>query len=169
MLFCISSNNTSLGEVCTNLLGLEGKLQHIKLKQPPKRSTLSDANKRRDAVVFEQIYYGLLAFYKSTLSDSRFKENFGKELSIINSTTIFLFKDIQKCVGRKPVSGKSKGGIKVHLQIRADYNMPILVKFSDATVHDSNLVQHVSFNTDTIYCFDRGYIVYELLEQFNCE
>jgi len=38
MLFCVGSNSTSLREVCTNLLGLEGKLKHIKLKQPPKKS-----------------------------------------------------------------------------------------------------------------------------------
>ena len=169
MLFCVGSNSTSLREVCTNLLGLEGKLKHIKLKQPPKKSTLSDANKRRNAVVFEQIYYSLLEFYKSTLSDSRFRECFGKELSIIDSTTIFLFKDILKCVGRKPINGKNKGGIKVHLQIRADYNLPVLVKFSDATVHDSNFIQHISFHTDTIYCFDRGYVDYLLFERFNNE
>ena len=169
MLFCVGSNSTSLREVCTNLLGLEGKLKHIKLKQPPKKSTLSDANKRRSAVVFEQIYYDLLEFYKSTLSDSRFRENFGKELSIIDSTTIFLFKDILKCVGRKPINGKNKGGIKVHLQIRADYNLPTLVKFTDATVHDSNFIQHISFHSDTIYAFDRGYVDYVLFERFNQE
>lgn len=169
MLFCVGSNSTSLREVCTNLLGLEGKLKHIKLKQPPKKSTLSDANKRRSATVFEQIYYNLLAHYKPSLSDSRFRECFGKELSIIDSTTIFLFKDILKCVGRKPVNGKNKGGIKVHLQIRSDYNLPTLVKFTDATVHDSNFIQHVSFNQDTIYCFDKGYVDYELFERFNKE
>lgn len=108
MLLCIGSNSTSLREVCTNLLGLEGKLKHIKLKQSPKKSTLSDTNKRRSATVFEQIYYNLLSYYNSVLSDSQFIERFGKELSIIDSTTIFLFKDILKCVGRKPVNGKKK-------------------------------------------------------------
>lgn len=169
MLFCVGSNSTSLREVCTNLLGLEGKLKHIKLQQPPRKSTLSDANKRRSAAVFEQIYYDLLDNYGSILSDSRFRDNLGKELSIIDSTTIFLFKDILKCVGRKPMNGKHKGGIKVHLQIRADYNLPTLVKFTDATTHDSNFMQHVSFNSDTIYAFDRGYVDYLLFEQFNQE
>lgn len=169
MLLCIGSNSTSLREVCTNLLGLEGKLKHIKLKQPPKKSTLSDTNKRRSATVFEQIYYSLLSYYNSVLSDSQFRERFGKELSIIDSTTIFLFKDILKCVGRKPVNGKKKGAIKVHLQIRADYNMPTLVKFTDVTVHDSNFLQHILFNQDTIYCFDKGYVDYALFERFNKE
>ena len=52
----------------------------------------------------------------------------------------------------------------MHLQIRADYNMPTLVKFTDATVHDSNFLQHILFNQDTIYCFDKGYVDYAFLK-----
>ncbi|HMN31794.1 MAG TPA: DUF4372 domain-containing protein [Chitinophagaceae bacterium] len=59
MLFCIGSHCTSLREVCINLLGLEGKLKHIKLKQPPKKSTLADANKRR-----RQMYLNFLVLKK---------------------------------------------------------------------------------------------------------
>jgi hypothetical protein len=167
MLFASASNTTSLRDVTNGMLGLEGKLKHLNLKRPPKRSTLSDANKRRSYEVFEKIYYGLLELYKPVLSDSRFRNDFGKELSIIDSTSIFLFKDLLKCVGRKPASGKHKGGIKVHMQIRADYNAPVLVKFTDATTHDSTFMNKVDFTTDHIYVFDKGYNDYERFEQFN--
>ncbi|MFZ5553094.1 MAG: IS4 family transposase [Bacteroidota bacterium] len=167
MLFATASNTTSLRDVTNGFLGLEGKLKHLNLKQPPKRSTISDANKRRSYLVFEKIYYDLLNQYKPILSDSRFKNEFGKELSIIDSTTIFLFKDILKCVGRNPESGKRKGGIKVHMQIRADYNSPVLVKFTDATTHDSSFMQDIKFNSDQIYVFDKGYNDYERFESFN--
>lgn len=167
MLFATASNTTSLRDVTNGFLGLEGKLQHLNLKRPPKRSTISDANKRRSYQVFEKIYYDLLAQYKPILSDSRFKNEFGKELSIIDSTTIFLFKDILKCVGRKPESGKRKGGIKVHMQIRPDYNSLVLVKFTDATTHDSNFMNDIEFTSDHIYVFDKGYNDYERFESFN--
>jgi hypothetical protein len=167
MLFATASNTTSLRDVTNGFLGLEGKLQHLNLKRPPKRSTISDANKRRSYQVFEKIYYDLLTQYKPILSDSRFKNEFGKELSIIDSTTIFLFKDILKCVGRKPESGKRKGGIKVHMQIRPDYNSPVLVKFTDATTHDSSFMNDIEFTTDHIYVFDKGYNDYERFEYFN--
>jgi hypothetical protein len=167
MLFASASNTTSLRDVTNGMLGLEGKLKHLNLKRPPKRNTLSDANKRRSYEVFEKIYYGLLELYKLVLSDSRFRNDFGKELSIIDSTSIFLFKDLLKCVGRKPASGKHKGGIKVHMQIRADYNAPVLVKFTDATTHDSTFMNKVDFTTDHIYVFDKGYNDYERFEQFN--
>lgn len=47
--------------------------------------------------------------------------------------------------------------------------MPTLVKFTDVTVHDSNFLQHILFNQDTIYCFDKGYVDYALFERFNKE
>lgn len=167
MLFATASNTTSLRDVTNGFLGLEGKLQHLNLKRPPKRSTISDANKRRGYQVFEKIYYDLLTQYKPILSDSRFKNDFGRELSIIDSTTIFLFKDILKCVGRNPESGKRKGGIKVHMQIRPDYNSPVLVKFTDATTHDSSFMDDIEFTSDHIYVFDKGYNDYERFEYFN--
>jgi len=55
MLFATTSNTTSLRDVTNGLIGLEGKLQHLSLKRPPKRSTISDANKRRSYQVFEKI------------------------------------------------------------------------------------------------------------------
>jgi len=167
MLFATASNTTSLRDVTNGFLGLEGKLQHLNLKRPPKRSTISDANKRRSYQVFEKIYYDLLTQYQPILSDSRFKNEFGKELSIIDSTTIFLFKDILKCLGRKPESGKRKGGIKVHMQIRPDYNTPVLVKFTAATTHDSSFMNDIEFTNDHIYVFDKGYNDYERFEYFN--
>lgn len=169
MLFCAGSNTTSLRDVTNGLLGLEGKLNHLNLKEPPKRSTLSDANKRRDKIVFEKIYYGLLDYYKPILSDSRFKNSFGKDLCIIDSTTIHLFKDILRCVGRKPKEGKQKGGIKVHMQIRADYNCPELVKFTDAATNDSQFMKEINFTPDQIYVFDKGYNDYVRFEQFKDE
>ncbi len=167
MLFASASNTTSLRDVTNGMLGLEGKLRHLNLKRPPKRSTLSDANKRRSHIVFEKIYYQLLEHFKPFLSDSRFRNDFGKELSIIDSTSIFLFKDLLKCVGRRPASGKHKGGIKVHMQIRADYNVPILIKFTDAASHDSTFMNDITFTSDHIYVFDKGYTDYCRFEFFN--
>jgi hypothetical protein len=58
------------------------------------------------------------------------------------STTISLFKDILKCVGRKAINGKSKGGIKSHSVINADEKVPNLVWFSPATTHDHQFLEN---------------------------
>lgn len=92
------------------MLGLSGKTKHIQLDHIPRRSTLSDANKQRSSDVFGYIYNQLLLKYGHLISDSRIKDVIDKQIEIFDSTTISLFKEILKYVGRKPVDGKRKGG-----------------------------------------------------------
>ena len=97
MLFSVQSNCTSLREVAGAMLGLSGKTKHFQLNHIPRRSTLSDANKKRSHSVFENVYQKLLVHYKPVLSDSRQKYRWMNKIDIIDSTTISLFKDILKC------------------------------------------------------------------------
>ena len=53
------------------MLGLKGKMNHFQLKHIPYRSTLSDANKRRSHLVFQDVYYSLLKEYHPIISDGR--------------------------------------------------------------------------------------------------
>lgn len=109
------------------MLGLSGKTSSFQLNHIPKRSTLSDANKKRDVLVFENIYHQLLKKYGGFLSDSRISDVLKKQVKIFDSSTISLFKDIMGCVGRNPKTGKRKGGIKVHSVVNADEIVPGLV------------------------------------------
>jgi hypothetical protein len=98
MLFCVFAKCCSLREVSGAMLGLSGKTKHFRLENLPYRSTLSNANKRRNCEVFEQIYYELLRKYKFVISDSRFKDVINKQIEIFDSTTITLFSgDIKMC------------------------------------------------------------------------
>jgi hypothetical protein len=167
MLFCTLGNCTSLREVAGACLGLKGKTEHLGLKRLPKRSTLSDANKRRTPKTFELIYNGLLNKYRHSISDSRVRDKFGKQVYIIDSTTIGLFKAILKCVGRKPVSGKEKGGIKVHTLLNSEEQVPQLVWFTDAAANDITFWNKIKFQKDAFYVFDKGYIDYTRYEQLS--
>ena len=111
MLFCTFAKCTSLREISGAMLGLSGKTHHFQLKHIPYKSTLADANKRRTSDVFGDIYYSLLRRYKNYISDSRIKDVINKQIEIFDSTTISLFQDILKCVGRKPKTAKTKMGI----------------------------------------------------------
>jgi IS4 transposase len=53
------------------------------------------------------------------------------------------------------------------MQIRPDYNSPVLVKFTDATSHDSSFMDDIDFTRDHIYVFDKGYNDYCRFERFN--
>ena len=169
MLFCSFSKCTSLREISGAMLGLSGKTSSFQLNHIPKRSTLSDANKKRDVLVFENIYHQLLKQYGGFLSDSRIKDVINKQVKIFDSSTISLFKDIMGCVGRNPKNGKRKGGIKVHTVVNADEMVPNLVWFSEAKTHDHNFLEKLKCDENTIYIFDKGYNDYRAFEYFTTQ
>ncbi|HDQ16235.1 MAG TPA: hypothetical protein ENN45_04175 [Bacteroidetes bacterium] len=74
----------------------------------PKRSTLSDANKRRSSDVFKQIYLKIYQDNRQILSDSRDSDIDHKRLFMIDCTTISLFKAILKAQGRNPIDARRK-------------------------------------------------------------
>lgn len=167
MLFCTLSNCTSLREVTAGCLGLKGKTEHFGLSKLPRRSTLSDANKNRTSQVFEIIYWRILKKYRSSISDSRLKKLYGKQLYIFDSTTISLFSDILKCAGKRPKTGKQKGGMKVHTLLNADEQVPQLLWFSSAATNDISFWNKIDFKENAIYVFDRGYIDYKRYDQLS--
>lgn len=70
MMFAVMGGCDSLREVENIILAYEGKINHLGIKYFPKRSTLSDANKRRKSIVFKDIYKSIYRQYHQFLSDS---------------------------------------------------------------------------------------------------
>ena len=167
MLFCSFAKCNSLREVSGAMLGLFGKTESFQWSHSPKRSTLSDANKNRKAGFFEDIYNKLLREYGSVLSDSRILDVLKKQVKIVDSTTISLFKDLLSCVGRTAKDGKSKGGIKVHTVINANEKVLSLVWYSPAATDDHNFLQRLNCNDNIIYIYDKGYNDYKVFKHFS--
>ena len=161
MLYCIMNNCTSLREVTQGIAAYGDKLNHLGINYTPPRSTLSDANCRRDESFFGAVYAKLYQHYKGTLSDSQTSNELLKRIFIIDSSTISLFKAIMKCVGRKPLDGKSKGGIKVHTMLNAYEEVPQLIHFSDAATHDHTFLSRIKLQPHQIAVFDKGYVDYK--------
>jgi hypothetical protein len=157
MLFATMSGVSSLRELSTVFLAFEGRINHLNLKSFPKRSTLSDANKKRTSKVFGAIYSKLYSRYAPFLSDSSKLKPPVKNLKIVDSTTISLFSDILKGVGRNPLNGKKKGGIKVHTMISALEDVPCLIRFSDAATHDHTFLKDLDLKKDSFVVFDKAY------------
>lgn len=161
MLFATLEGYHSIREVILGLLANAHKLSHIGLSYLVRRSTLSEANLRRSSKVFEDIYMSVYRNHASSLADSRMSDADLKRLYIMDSTTITLFKDILKGVGRNPKEGKKKGGIKAHTIIKASENVPCLIRYSAAVRHDHTFLNEVSnLAAGSIIAFDKGYVDY---------
>ena len=161
MLFGILSRCDSMNEICEGLRAMGGKLNHLGLKKAPAKSTACDGLRNRPSKFFEDVYFSLVDRYKSFLSDSR---TFGltfKEVLLIDSTTIRLFSDILKGVGRNPKNdGKKKGGLKVHMLIDAVQSVGRFIKITAAKVHDKNFLKELQLISHSMVVFDRAYNYY---------
>lgn len=161
MLYAIFHKCTSLREVTSGMQLCSYKLGHLGMGYCPRRSTLSDANRRRPAKVFESIYMDLYERYHHFLPDSQTKKpGWHSRLYIVDSTTISLFKEILKNAGRPAVSGKKKGGLKVHTLLKADEDVPCLVRMTAAAKHDVPFIQGLKLPKGSFVTFDKAYVDY---------
>jgi hypothetical protein len=161
MLFGILSRCDSMTEICEGMRALGGKLNHLGMKSAPAKSTACDGLRNRDNRFFEELYFSLVKKHQSSLSDSR---TFGltfKEVLLIDSTTIRLFSDILKGVGRNPKGdGKKKGGLKVHMLIDAVQSVGRFIKITEAKVNDKNFLKSLELISHSMIVFDRAYNYY---------
>jgi len=167
MLFVVFEGYHSIREVIVGLLANAHKLSHLGLSYLVRRSTFSEANQRRSSKVFGDIYMNVYRKHVSDLADSRLSDADLRRLYIMDSTTISLFKDILKGVGRNPKNGRKKGGIKAHTIIKSSENVPCLVRYSEAARHDHSFLEEVlSLPSGSIITFDKGYVDYAQYEAF---
>ena len=162
MLFGILSRCDSMTEICEGLRALGGKLNHLGFEKAPAKSTACDGLRNRSSSFFEDLYFSLVKKYQSFLSDSRTYGLTFKEVLLIDSTTIRLFSDILKGVGRNPKGdGKKKGGLKVHMLIDAVQSVGRFIKITQAKVHDQNFLKSLELISHSMVVFDRAYNYYQ--------
>lgn len=161
MMFGILSRCDSMAETCEGLRAMSGKLNHLGLLKSPAKSSAGDGLRNRKADFFEALYYTLTARYASFLSDSQIYGLTIKELFIVDSTTIRLFTDILKGVGRNPKNdGKKKGGLKVHMLIDASQSIAKFVKITEAKMHDKQFMKEIQVPAYSMLVFDKAYNFY---------
>lgn len=161
MLFATFSQCQSLREITTGMLAAQGKLLHLGLVHTPRRSTLSDANRKRPEEFFAELYHQLVAHYLKRSPDSR------SGIYIVDSTTISLFSDVLANAGRPGKDGRRKGGVKAHTLIRSEHNQAEFVRLTSAASHDTPFLRQLKLPKDSIICFDKGYIDYELFARWS--
>ncbi|MFV7236032.1 IS4 family transposase [Flavobacterium sp. ZB4R12] len=167
MLFGVFSRCDSMGEICDGMLAMQGKLNHLGLSSSPAKSTAGDGLRERDNEFFKDFYFLLLKHFEPLLSVSRIDKISFDKLYIFDSTTIRLFSQIMKGVGRNPKGeGKKKGGLKVHMLIDAHSDTPTFVKISEAKSHDKNFIQYLNLPAHSMIVFDRAYNHYLQFAKF---
>jgi hypothetical protein len=167
LLFGIFSRCDSMGEICDGMLAMDGKLNHLGLESSPAKSTAGDGLRERNNEFFKDFYFLLIKHFEPILSVSRIDMVSFEKLFIFDSTTIKLFSDVMKGVGRNPKNeGKKKGGLKVHMLIDAHSQTPTFVKISEAKSHDKKFIQYLNLAPHSMIVFDRAYNHYLQFARF---
>ena len=167
MIYAALSGAKSIRQVVEGFEANETRMNHLGIDYLVRRSTLSDANKKRTSQFFGDVYKVLYERYSSFLSDSKASKALQKGLYILDSTTISLFSQILKGVGRTPKNRKKKGGIKAHTLLEASCVLPSLVDYSASAIHDhSRMSSILSLPSGSFVTFDMAYVDYWMWKQF---
>jgi len=145
----------SLRELTTGLQANAARLKHLGLSNTPRRSTLADANGRRSAAFFEQLYHELYRHHYGSLPDSR---RMSGRLYIMDSTTISLFSNIMKGAGSYKKDGRKKGGAKAHVLMDAEHNIPCFVRITEARHSDLTFLKEAEVPAGATVVFDKAYV-----------
>jgi len=158
MLFGVFSRCDSMNEVCGAMLALQGKLNHLGMDASVPTSTAGDGLRKRDNEFFKEFYFQLIEHFRPVLSVSPIEKVSFEKFFIFDSTTIRLFSDIMKGVGRNPKDdGKKKGGLKVHMLVDAHADCATYARISEAKMHDKNFLQYLNLPSHSVVVFDKAY------------
>jgi hypothetical protein len=167
MLFCVYQRCSSLREVSTGMQAWLGRLQHLGLKSYPKRSTLSDTNKRCPAAFFQALYHELVKIYSpELLPDSRKGSTVDERLMLMDSTTIDLFNDVMGGAGMSKSDGRRKGGVKVHMLVNPIHQIPSVIYLTEAKENDRVFMDKIAAPKGSILVFDKGYFKFSQWQQW---
>lgn len=165
MLFCQLGHAQSLREITGGLAASEGKLRHLGVSEPPKRSTLAYANEHRPWELYRSVFYEVLEHGKREAAGRKRKFRFKHKLLSIDSTTIALSLSMFDWAQYK----RSKGAVKLHLVLDHDGYLPQYAVLSDGKEADIRAARKMSFAAGTMLVFDRGYTDYEWWQQLTQE
>jgi len=162
MLFCQMGAAHSLREICGGLATGLGKLVHLGLRQAPTRSTLAYANAHRPWQVFEAVFYDLLTRCQSVAATKRRRFRFTHPLRLLDATIIELCATVFDWARFQ----RTKGAIKLHLQLDHQGCLPCWALITDGDTNDVRIAQTLSFAPGTIVAMDRGYLDYALYSRW---
>jgi hypothetical protein len=169
MLFTVIEDIGGIRELCSGLAAHNQSLKHLGMGCLPRRSTLSDANLRRSAELFERTFSSIYKFHHRFFSDSSIPRNeeWLSRLFLVDSTTITLFKNIMKGCGNSLANGKRKGGVKIHTGMWLEDKVPSLIAISKAAENDRKfMTRFKNLPPKTIIVFDKGYVNFSLFSHW---
>jgi len=154
----------SLSAICLCLKAHKGKLYHFGIKQNVAISTLSRANENRDWRIYADFGTYLISKVRPLYAKVDIPNlDIKNEVFALDSTSISV--SINLCTWAE---GKySRGAVKVHTLLNLRGSIPEFILITDGKYHDSNVLNIIIFEANTIYLMDKAYVDFEALFRIN--
>ena len=153
MLFCQLGHAQTLREITGGLAACEGKLRHLGITAPPKRSTLAYANEHRPWQLYQTMFYQLLERCRGEAATRRRKFRFKHKLLSLDASMIAL------CVSMFDWAQyrRAKGAIKLHLVLDHDGYLPCYAVLTEGKRQEISVARTMAFPPGAMLVFDRAY------------
>ena len=163
MVFAQLTFRESLRDIEACLRSFRSRLYHVGFRGNVSRSTLADANERRDCRIYSDLADVLIPIAR----DLYIGEDLGLDLEntvyALDSTTIDLCMTLFPWAHFKV----DLNAVKIHALLDLRGSIPAFIRVTPARVHDVNVLDQIVPEAGAFYVFDRAYLAFERLFALN--
>lgn len=161
MVYAQLAERESLRDLESVLMHHQSCLHHMGMGRTVSKSTLAYANMNRDPEIFREMALKLVKIARD-LRVGRYTELdefIDGDVYAFDSTTLSL------CLSRFPwlKLHHEKAGVKVHTLFDVKTDIPAFFIYTEASLHDSKVMEEIPYVAGSYYVFDRAYMVTPIL------
>jgi hypothetical protein len=144
----------SLRDIETCLRAMQPKLYHMGIRGRIARSTLADANEKRDWRIYADFAQVLIALARVLYAGDTFGVALAQTAYVFDATTIDL------CLTLFPWARfrKRKAAVKLHTLLDLRGSIPSFIHITEGKTHDVTVLDELVVEPGAFYIMDRGYI-----------
>jgi len=153
MAFAQLTYRESLRDIETCLRAHQAKLYHLGIRGNIAKSTLADANEKRDWHIYEDFAISLIQIARKLYASDSFAVELEQTAYALDTTTIDL------CLSVFPWARfrSTKAAVKMHTLLDLRGNIPTFIHITDGKMHEVNVLDILIPEAGSFYIMDRGF------------
>ena len=159
MMFGQLGYRESLSDLVLCIDAHKSKSYHLGLGLNVSKNNLAKANEHRDWKIYAEYAYFLINQARSECFSDDFKLVLQGNVYAFDSSVI----DVCLNVFWWAKFRKAKGAIKLHTLFDVKTNIPCFIHITEASVHDVNALDELTYENESFYVLDKGYVDFKRL------
>ena len=152
----------SLRDIVTCLNAMAPKLYHMGFRGPIRRSTLADANERRDWRIYAEFAQHLIATARPLYATEDLGLDLAATVYALDATLIELCVSLFPWARYRP----TVGAVKLHTLLDLRGSIPSVIHITEGRVNEMTILDQFPLEPGAIYIMDRGYVDFTRFRRF---